>query len=99
MSAVERYRMLYEYEKDCNRKMLAMIDSVPEAGRGDARFQQAVTLAHHLAACRQNWLDRIGGEGRDQVAWFDEMCDIATLHSRFAAIETRWTDFFASLDE
>ncbi len=44
MSRLELYRELYEYEKDCNEKMLSMIDSVPAASRSDARFQQAVLL-------------------------------------------------------
>ncbi len=53
MSLLERYRAWYEYEKDCNDKMLAMLESVPEANRSDPRFQRAVTLADHLAACRE----------------------------------------------
>ena len=51
MSPLERDRDLYEYEKDCNAKMLTMIGSVTEANRSDARFQKAIDLAAHLAAC------------------------------------------------
>ena len=50
MSLLERYRLWYEHEKDCNAKMLAMLESVPETNRTDARFQQAVSLADHLPA-------------------------------------------------
>lgn len=99
MSLLERYRVLYEHEKDCNHKMLAMVESVPEASRSEARFQQAVTLAGHLAACRENWLDYMDGKGHNQVAWWDERCDPATLRPRFAALESRWTDYLARLEE
>lgn len=102
MSLVERYRESYEHEKDCNQKMLAMIESVPQPGRSDAWFQQAVSLAGHLAACRENWLGRMDGtdrEGFRQAAWFDEACDLATLGPRFAALQTRWTDYLARLED
>ncbi|MBC7805028.1 MAG: hypothetical protein H7145_02640, partial [Akkermansiaceae bacterium] len=66
MSRTEQYRELYEYEKDCNRKMLAMIESVPPANRADARFRQAVTLAAHLAFCREYWLHLMDGGEKAQ---------------------------------
>jgi len=99
MSLLERYRVLYEHEKDSNHTMLTMLESVPEASRRDARFQQAVTLAGHLAACRENWLDRMEGEERRPVAWWDAQCKLAPLRPRFTALESRWTDYLARLDE
>ena len=99
MSLLEHHREVYEHEKDCNQKMLAMIESVPQAGRSDARFQRAVSLAGHLAACRENWLDRMDGGSNGEASWFDETCDLATLGPRFAALQTRWTDYLARLDE
>ena len=98
MSLLESYRVLYEYEKDCNHKMLAMLESVPESGRSDARFQRAVTLASHLAAGRENWLDWMDGEGQNQVVWTDETCELATLRPRFSALESQWTDYLARLE-
>ena len=99
MSLLEHYRESYEHEKDSDQKMLAMIESVPEAGRGDARFQQAVSIAGHLAACRENWLGYMAGEGAGQAAWYDEECDLTALGPRFAALQARWTDYLARLDE
>lgn len=99
MALIERYRVLYEHEKDCNHKMLSMLESVPEANRRDARFQQAVAVAGHLAACRENWLDHMDGEGRSQVAWFDDRCDFETLRPRFLALESQWADYLARLDD
>ena len=99
MSLLEHYRVLYEHEKDCNSKMLAMLESVLEASRSEARFQQAVTLAGHLAACRENWLERMVSEKPKLVAWWDERCELALLSPRFASLERRWTDYLAHLDE
>lgn len=99
MSLLAHYREAYEYEKDCNRKMLAMIETVPQANQSDPRFQQAVTLAGHLVACRENWLDFMGASGHNQTAWWDERCDSAALPPRFAALERRWTDYLMRLDE
>lgn len=99
MSLLERYRVLYEHEKDCNHKMLAMLESVPEADRRDARFRRAVTLADHLAAVREKWLDYMDGAGQSQIPWWNERCDLATLRPRFAALEGQWTDYLARLGE
>ena len=98
MSLLEHYRVMYAYEIDCNHKMLAMLESVPEASRSDARFQRAVTLADHLAAGREKWLDYMDGEGRNQILWWDEQCDLATLRPRFAALESQWTDYLSRLE-
>ena len=99
MSLLQRYRALYEYEKDCNDKMLAMLEAVPEGNRSDARFQQAVTLADHLAAGREKWLAYMEGKGAIPVAWWDEGCDLATLRPRFAVLQSQWTDYLARLEE
>lgn len=99
MSRLEHHRGQYEYEKDCNDKMLTMLESVPEDNRGDARFRKAVTLADHLAACREKWLDYMDGKGANDLLWWNEQCDLATLRPRIAALESLWTDYLARLDE
>ena len=98
MSLLERYRTLYEYEKDCSQKMLAMLESVPAPGRTDPRFQQAISIADHLAACREFWLDCMG-KGSSELTGWNKECNFSTLRSHFAAIEPRWTDFLARLDD
>ena len=97
MDVLTRYREFYDYERDSNEKMRAMIASVPEASRSDARFQQAVNLAAHLAACRENWLDRMEAEGLVQTAWFEAEARLETLAPRFAAIEQRWAAYLCAL--
>jgi len=99
MSLLEHYRLMYEYEKDCNQKMLGMIESVPDANRADARFQRAVTLADHIIAGREKWLLYMEGGGRNQIAWWNDKCDVATLRPRYARVESEWTDYLARLTE
>lgn len=99
MSLIERYRELYEHEKDSNDKMLAMIDGVPLEARSDARFARAVSIAAHLAACRANWLTRIEGSDETEDPWWEKDVDPATLVPRFAAEEARWTAYLAKLDD
>ncbi len=99
MPLITRYQELYEHEKDSTQKMLTMLDSVPESRRGDARFPQAVMLAGHLAACRENWLRRMEETELPEAVWFDPACDLATLRPRFAALENRWAGFLARLDD
>ncbi|AIE83781.1 DinB family protein [Fimbriimonas ginsengisoli] len=99
MSSIENYRQWYEHEKWCNEKMLEMLGSVPEGVREDERFQRAVVLAAHLAACRENWLDRMIDGGVNQTDWWPEKAELADLRPRFDAIESRWTDYLANLSE
>jgi uncharacterized damage-inducible protein DinB len=96
---IERYQDWYEQERDANAKMLDMIDSVPADRRSDPRFAQAVTLAAHLAACRENWLDRMAGSGDKQGDWWPEEAPIETLRPRFAAIEAWWMGYLSGLTE
>jgi uncharacterized damage-inducible protein DinB len=99
MTPLERYRELYEYEMDCNSKMLEMIESVAEANRSDERFQKAVSLAGHLAACRENWLDRMAEDGSNQTEWYDADCSLSGLKERFAVLQERWARYFVELTD
>ena len=99
MPVIERYRDLFEHEKDCNDKMLAMIKSVRESNREDSRFQRAVSLAGHICACRENWLDRMHAVGIGQVDWYDDKCELETLRARFTAMEVHWSSYLAKLTD
>jgi uncharacterized damage-inducible protein DinB len=99
MSPLDRHRQLYDYERHGNAKLLAMIESVPDAQRADARFQQAVNLAAHLAVCRENWLNWMNDEGLPRSPWFPTDADLVSLRGRFAAVEERWVAYLASLTD
>ncbi len=98
MSQLDYYRTQYEYEIFCNHKMLAMLESVPDDRRTESRFQQAVSIADHLAACREKWLDYMIGNGSSEIPWRDEQANLLELRPRFAALESCWTDYLARLE-
>ena len=99
MYLLTRYRELYDYERACNAKMLAMIESVPSEHRSDPRFQRAINLAAHLAACRENWLTWMAGEECAIAPWFEAEAALESLRPRFAAIEKRWVAYLAALTD
>jgi uncharacterized damage-inducible protein DinB len=94
---IERYREWYEQERDSNTKMLAMIDSVSASRRNDPRFAQAVGLAAHLAACRENWLDRMISGGLRQVDWWPQNGTPEELRTRYAITSAAWKGYLDSL--
>ena len=47
-SLADRFRTWYDYERDCNAKSLAMLESVPVERRAAAEFQKAVDRMAHL---------------------------------------------------
>lgn len=96
---MDRLQTWYEHEKDSNDKMIAMIESVPESHRAEARFGRAVDLASHLAACRENWLDRMIAKGEDQGPWWQENTELASLRPRFQNIERRWSEYLTAITE
>lgn len=99
MSVIERYRVWHEHERDSNAKMLGMIQSVPADRRDDPRFARAVSLAGHLAACRENWLDLMTDSGADLADWSPKGASAEGLLPRFEALESRWSAYLARLDD
>lgn len=96
---IDRYRLWYEHECDSNDKMLCMIESVPYENRDDPRFQRVLALAGHLAACRENWLDRIVAGGQHQKDWWPSDVRLEGLRQRYEKMQETWTSFFSGLTE
>lgn len=95
---IARYRHWFDHERDANAKMLDMLETVPEPARADAKFERALKLAGHLAACRENHLAALQGrEGAE--AWFPESVELASLRPRFAALEVAWSAYLDSLTD
>ena len=90
--------MFYEYEKDCNSKVIGMLESVPEASRGAEPFKKAMGKATHVIAARHMWLFRLGLSSDKPGDWFPEM-SLEQLRSYTADIEKRWTAYLSSLTE
>jgi uncharacterized damage-inducible protein DinB len=97
-SLIARYRHWYAHERDANEKMLAMIESVPEPARLDARFARVVQLAAHLAACRENYVELL--QGREPVsAWWPEGVSLDTLRPRYERVEAAWSAYLDALSD
>jgi len=79
--------------------MIAMLESVPNDMRSDLRFQRAVTLAAHLAACRENWLDRMISGGKHQGPWWEDNAQLEPTKQRFVHMQGAWTDYLRELNE
>ena len=93
---IERYRNWYEHERHCNDRMLTMIELVPEQRRGEAAFGRAVDLAAHLAACRENFAERLLGTGVDDVDWWPTAGSAESPRLRFARVELRWSEYLGA---
>ena len=98
LSFVERFRLMYDYERDCNAKTLAMLQSVPLANRASPDFSRAVGKMAHLVAARHFWLARLGGCADRPTSW-DPPTPLEELPAAVAEIERRWTAYMAKLTE
>ena len=56
----DRFREWYDYERDCNAKTVAMLESVPADRRSDPDYTRALRKLAHLVAARWMWLWRLG---------------------------------------
>ncbi|MEZ0324832.1 MAG: DinB family protein [Fimbriimonas sp.] len=99
MAVVERYRLWFEHEKAATAQVQAMLQSVPEEKRRDPRFGQALVLAAHISACRENWLDRMRTGGSAQTAWWPEAAALEDIPSRYAEMEAEWQIFLDGLTD
>lgn len=97
-SVISRFRQLYDYERDCNAKTLAMLESVPPDGRALPEFAKAVGKMAHLVAARHMWLARLG-ECADRPSSWNPPTPLDQLPAAVAQIEQRWTAYLANLTE
>lgn len=97
-SPVLRFRLFYEYERDCNAKIVAMLGSVPEASRSLPQFARAVGKAAHLVAARHMWLNRLGVCADKPEGWFPPTA-FEQLPAAFAGVEQRWAAHLGSLTD
>jgi uncharacterized damage-inducible protein DinB len=100
----ERYRRWFEYEKDSHAKVLAALETVPEALRGTEPYEKAVSLLAHLLLARWLWLFRLGAGPAEQVPrteaeFFPRNVPVAELPARIAALEAAWSSYLDRLDE
>jgi uncharacterized damage-inducible protein DinB len=98
LSFAERFRRWYAYERDCNAKALAMLESVPEANRLSPAFARAVGKMAHLVAARHFWLFRLQECTDRPQSWFPAT-PLDQLPAALAEIERRWVQYLAKLTD
>jgi len=94
----DRFRRWYEYERDCNAKTLAMLESVPAERRNTPEFQKAVDRMAHLVSARQRWLSRLG-HWAQPLDLFPQGTKLSDLPAQVAATEEAWVQYLCGLDE
>jgi uncharacterized damage-inducible protein DinB len=94
----DRFRRWYEYERDCNAKTLAMLDSVPAERRNTPEFHKAVDRMAHLVAARQRWLSRLG-HWSEPPALFPQGTKLNDLPAQITATEEAWVKYLRGLDD
>ena len=97
-SMADRFRAWYEYERDCNVKSLAMLDSVPVENRDSAAYRKAVDRMAHLVAARRRWLHRLG-HWPDAPGLFPEGTALPDLSPLVADTEAAWVAYLSRLDD
>lgn len=94
----DRFRHWYAYERDCNAKTLAMLESVPAERRNAPEFQKAVDRLAHMLAARQRWLNRLG-HWSELPDTFPKGTKLSDLPGRISATEEAWVQYLRALDE
>jgi uncharacterized damage-inducible protein DinB len=94
----DRFRQWYEYERDCNAKALAMLESVPTERRAAAEFQKAVDRLAHMVAARRRWLHRLG-LAAEAPGLFPQGNKLADLPTLIADTEAAWVAYLSRLDD
>lgn len=93
-SPAARFRHLYEYERDCNAKVIRMLESVPLESRSSPQFARAVGKAAHLVAARHMWLFRLGVCETKPIDWFPPTT-LEELPNATAEVERMWVTYLS----
>lgn len=97
-SMADRFRDWYEYERDCNAKTIAMLESVPAEKRGTPEFQRSIDKMAHLVSARRRWLNRVG-HWPDLPAIFPKGTRCEELPKLIADTEAAWVAYLRNLTD
>ncbi len=97
-SLADRFRIWYDYERDCNSKTMQMLESVPESQRNSSSFQKAVDRLAHLIHARLRWLHRLG-HWPEMPKPFPENTLLSDLPAMLRKTEDAWVDYLHDLDD
>lgn len=96
---VDRYRLWYEYERDCNAKIVGMLRSVPRDQVDTKAYRRAVELFDHLLTARIIWLNRLGGCTNKPGEWFPKGATLDELVEKQEETEELWTRYLSQLTD
>lgn len=94
----DRFRNWYDHERDCNAKILTMLNSIPESRRIEPQFRRALDLAAHVILARRMWLHRLGDWEENPIGWGKDV-PLETLPDAFAETEKAWVAYLAKVDD
>ena len=95
----DRFRHWYNHERDCNAKVLVMLESVPAAQRSQPDFQRAVDLMAHMVAARRMWLFRLGHGPEPPSGWSPAGTTFGDLPAMLSAVEANWVAYLRDLND
>ncbi|MBK7405396.1 MAG: DinB family protein [Phycisphaerales bacterium] len=100
-SMPDRFRDWYAYERDCNAKTIAMLESVPANRQSDPNFPRALRKFAHMVAARWNWLHRLGHIADHPTSrdWVPGAGTLEEIRPHLARIEEAWTAYLATIDD
>lgn len=99
MTASDRYRRWFEYEKESHAKVLQSLEAVPAKLRSQPGFQKALTLMGHIAAARRIWLFRFGVAKDAPTAFFPQGSGLAELKVELEKMHQLWSGYLNQLND
>lgn len=96
---IDRYRRLFEYERDVHAKVLASLDTVPDDRRSAPEYRKAVAILAHIVAARGVWLSRLGVVPAQPGPLFPADPDAGRVAADWQAVQGSWADYLSTLDD
>ncbi len=101
MTRIERYRHMFEYEREAHEKVLQALHNCSASARNTPAFRKAVDLMAHLGAARRLWLSRME-VAREKLTLQDlepagvPLCELAV---RLQAAAEAWSVYLSRTDD
>ncbi|MEW6211451.1 MAG: DinB family protein [Acidobacteriota bacterium] len=95
----DRFRRLFEYEKDAHAKVIASLDAVSADKRSSPLYQKAVDLVAHICAARRMWLFRFGATDLAITDLFPQGVAVSALTALADEMHRVWSDYLSRLDD
>jgi uncharacterized damage-inducible protein DinB len=101
-NAAERFRRLFDYERDSHARVLASLAGVPEELRATEGYRKAAGLLAHIVLARRLWLSRLGAgvAGPKNVTdFFPQNVALSDLAAQLEETQAAWTQYLAGLTD